>query len=169
MNRAVNLHETRVPPEVLEIIADVLLASAGRDDVHPAYDEKQIIRKQRRVSRSEEYFLQSSAAGRSIDGDMAADLLLNSELSEKERCAWRMHYEGYLTSEIARCMGISWSAASKLVRSASKRMQKNEPCLNAVSAVYHDEVRKRVYRKPEHCDQQPCRKLGYCRYAIHGQ
>ncbi|MHB1000151.1 MAG: sigma-70 RNA polymerase sigma factor region 4 domain-containing protein [Armatimonadota bacterium] len=160
--------ETKLPPEALEVISDVLLATAGRDEYHPAYNEAQLYRKQRKASKVEEYFAQSWMGSLPETGELAI-ILQNAGLSEKEKTAWKMHYDGYLNAEIARCLQVSWPTVQRLIRNASRRIQLYKSKFCGFDEVYHDEVFKRIYRKPVHCNDQPCRKLGYCRYAIHGR
>lgn len=165
-DRAFRYRETVLPPEALELLADVLLISMGRDDAHPAYSETELDRKRRRTAKTDEHAALSSSDGASMT-DIAGieEMLDEAGLSDREKSAWTMHFQGYRVSEIARCLQVSWPTVSRLIRSASYRLRSVKPGFHGFSAVYYSEVHRHIYRKPNHCLEQPCRRLGYCRYA----
>ena len=156
----------RIPPEVQEIIADVLLAASCKDKDRPAYNEEQMDRKRRRASRAEEYFITLTAA-RYASRDLAAGGLQSraARLAGDERIAWEMFSAGYRASEIARALRISRPTAVRLLKNAARAISTHGSALLGIKDVYHTEVHRRVYRKPTHCPEQPCRRLGYCKYS----
>lgn len=153
----------QIPPEALEVIADVLLASAGRDNDRPAYNEDQLKKKRQRAVRAEEYFGIISAAGQ------AAPTVDDIDLAENERAVLRLFQEGYKASEIARILQITRPTAVRLLKSAARRISACRSRFAGIEEMHYHETHKRVYRKPVHCPEQPCRRLGYCKYALKGQ
>lgn len=153
--------------EVMELIADVCLACAGRDAERPAYSESYL----RRKLRKDQYL--SDAEPRMEPG--GSDALLDSELSAivdkaglttQQEVAWRMHLAGARQIEIAARLGVSHTTAARFIRQAEKKVQMFYARYGSLHSVYEAERRKYVYRKPSHCRQAYCRKLGYCKFAL---
>lgn len=158
-----------IPPEALEVIADVFLACSQKEDDCPAYSEDQLDRKRRHALRAELCFGISIASRYAALRPSANDILAEAGLTPSERTAWQMFSEGYNASEIARSLRIGRPTAVRLLRSAAGRISTCETALRGLGEVYHSEVHRYVYRKPTHCGEQPCRHLGYCKYALHAE
>lgn len=158
--------ETPLPPEALEMIADVLLMSLDRDRSQPAFSEAQLDRKRRRASKAEELMAPTFPDGCGMT-DIAdvEELLDEARLSDREKSAWKMRFEGYCVSEISRSLEVSSPTVERLLRSAEYRIRSMRQGYVGFSEVYYSEIHKHTYRRPSHCFEQPCRKLGYCRYA----
>ena len=157
---------TRIPPQAMEVIADVLLASAGRDSESPAYNETQLMRKCRRSAQAEKYY-GSTVASNCLPKDSDIAGLADSDLlNEDERAAWEMYAAGYRPSEIARHLKSSRPTVVRLLRSAARRLRALGLKYDGLSGIYHREVHRYVYRKPNHCSNRPCRRLGYCKFPI---
>lgn len=163
------LRQKQIPPEALEVIADVLLASSRRDDDHPAYNEDQLSRKRRHALQAELYFGMITAARYSPQGSSADYVLDHAGLTQRERTAWAMYSDGHSVREIARFLQIARPTAVRLLRSAARRISACEAAFRGLGEVYHREVHRYIYRRPMHCSEQPCRRLGYCKYAIHAE
>lgn len=159
----------RIPPEAMEVISDVLLASSDRDAERPSYDEKQLDRKRRRAARAEEYFTVLTVARYTSQSAEVIRLSDQIGLTADERTAWQLFSQGYRPSEISRRMGITRPTAVRLLRTAARRISVWEKTFGGIGEVYHCEVRRNVYHKPTHCAQQPCRKLGYCKFTQRGE
>jgi len=157
------LAETCIDPEAMETISDVLLRSSPGDGEYPAYTEEQIGRKSRRTALAEEYFVILSAMKQTSEDP---SLRGHAGLTPAERSAFEMYYEGYASSEIAGLLGVSKPTALRLLKSAVRRMTARRADLRDVSHVYHCEVHRRAYRKPSHCREKPCGRLGYCKYPF---
>jgi len=155
---------TQIPDEAMEVIADVLLASAGKDEDHPAYNERQLERKRRRASCAEEHFALTSA-GHTLR-DESAGLTKQAGLTRDEQKAWEMYSAGYKISEISRLLRLTRASVRTLLRHAARRISTCESTLRGLDDVYYREVHKRIYRRPRHCPAQPCRRLGYCKFAL---
>lgn len=155
-------HLSPIPPEALEVLSDALIAASGKASDTPAYSEAQMDRKKRRVGKVEEYFIKGSLEQHPVDMTNA----YGDELREDEKSAWYLYNRGYNVSEIAGILDASRPTAVRMVKSAARRLAVREPKLHGLSDIYHEEVYKRLYRRPEHCIEEPCRRLGYCRYAL---
>lgn len=154
-----------IPPEAMEVIADVFLACSRRDSDRPTYSEDQLDRKRRRASGAEEYFAMLTSA-RCALRDTDIDGIPGDIMAQDERAAWEMYSAGYRASEIARFLGVARPTAVRLLRSAARRFTADESAFRGLSDVYRSEVRRRIYRKPTHCSEQACRRLGYCKYVL---
>jgi len=157
---------TPIPDEAMEVIADVLLASAGKDKDNPAYNERQLERKQRRASCAEEYFTLTIADVHTLRDTESDDLISQAGLTQEEQTAWEMRLAGCRTSEIARFLNVTRAAVRMLIRRAAQRISACEFALRGLGDIYHREVHRHIYRRPRHCPAQPCRRLGYCKFAL---
>jgi DNA-binding CsgD family transcriptional regulator len=158
--------ETPLPSEALEMIADVLLMSLDKDKTQPVFSESQLERKRRRAARVEECVAPDFPDGYAMTDIAEVDELLNdAHLSDREKSAWKMRFEGYCVSEIARSLQVSSPTVERLLRSAEYRIRSMKQGFFGFNEVYYGEIHKFIYRRPSHCFEQPCRKLGYCRYA----
>ena len=158
----------QIPPEAMEVIADVFLASSRRDENYPAYNEDQLDRKRQRASRAEEYFYLFTAECSSINSGLD-DALDHAGLTQEERAAWKMFSDGYKAPEIARVLCITRPTAVRLLKSAARRISSSGSKLRGFGDVYRREVRRYVYHKPMHCVERPCQRLGYCKFVLRGQ
>ena len=169
-----SLHETRrrrplcteIPPHVMELLADVFLASSGRDDERPTYDEALLARKSKRASRAETYCDIMSAVRYASSDPTTHEVEMDSGLTQQEESAWRMHSKGFRPSEIARELNVTRPTAVRLLRSAARKTSVSEGEYGGLHEVYRCEVHRHSYRKPTHCPDEPCRLLGYCRYPM---
>lgn len=151
----------QIPPEVREVIADVLLATTGRDRESPAYDEDQLSRKIRRAAQAEEGFAMAQSGRYPFGGEDS----IQADLTPAEWQAWELYSSGENVAEVARRLQVADSTARRLIRRAARRICASQDSSGGISEVYRDEVRRTIYRKPSHCVEQPCRRLGYCKYA----
>ena len=156
----------KIPPDAMEMIADVFLASSGRDKDRPAYDEEQLNRKRRRVSRAEAHFSMFAASRYAFPPSDTGDILDRAGLTPDERMTWEMYSQGYRVSEIAGLLHVTRPTAARFLKSAARRIAACESAFRGLGDVYHHEVHRQLYRKPMHCSEQPCRRLGYCKYAL---
>ena len=157
--------QTPLPDEALEVFADVILASIGNDSQFPAYTEMQFARKQRTTHKAEKHYYELSASlNASSDIDLkqfAKDLkLTNSELHVLELCAG-----GYGLVEIAALTRQNFRTVRRILNKVRRRTSPKSGIFSGFDGIYFSEVHKRSYHKPVHCKQQPCRLLGYCKYA----
>lgn len=157
---------TEIPPHVMELLADVFLASSGRDDERPTYDEALLARRSRRASRAETYSDIMSTARYASSDPSAGEVETDSGLTHQEESAWRMHVKGFRPSEIARALNVTRPTAVRLLRSAARKTSVSEDEYGGLREVYRREVHRYSYRKPTHCPDEPCRLLGYCRYPM---
>lgn len=157
-------HKEDIPKEAREVIADALLASSSRNDNYPAYNELQLNRRRRRISRAEEYFA-ISAAESSNQHSISEEISDRAGLTQAERTAWELYSAGYKASEIARILHVTRPTAVRFLRSAARRIAACESTFNGLEHIYLREVHKRIYKKPMHCTEHPCRRLGYCKYS----
>lgn len=155
----------RMPEELTELIADVLLASQQGDEDHPAYREEQISRKQRRAAQAEEHFLMSLWTQRSLELMLDDDRTWTSALTERQKAVCDMIEEGVSVAEVSRRLGVARTTVVRLLRQAAYRASVSECAYRGLSEVYHREVHRYLYRKPQHCATKPCQKLGYCKFA----
>lgn len=155
----------RIPEELTELIADVLLASEQGDSERPAYREDQIARKQRRAAQAEEHFLMSACAGRSLEMTPEDDRTWEAALTSQQKAACDMIEEGLSVTEIAGRLEIARTTVLRLLRQVAYRASVSDCAYRGLSEVYHSEVHRRLYRRPRHCSTRPCRKLGYCKFA----
>lgn len=153
-----------IPPEAVEAIADALLAVSDKDADRPTYTEEQLDRRRRRQSRAEEYFAMLAAARGALP-QQGCDVPPEAGLAEDECAAWEMFVAGYRASEIARALRISRPTAVRLIKTAARRISTCRSAFLGLGDVYRMEVHKRIYRKPSHCPEMPCRRLGYCKYS----
>lgn len=166
LNMVIWEKETPLPPEALEMIADVLLMSTGRDKMQPVFSEAQLERKRRRAAKAEECTAPAFPEGCGMSDIAEVEELLNeAHLSDREKSAWKMRFEGYCVSEIARSLQVSSPTIERLLRSAEYRIRSVRQGFFGFNEVYYREIHRYIYRQPSHCFEQPCRKLGYCRYA----
>jgi len=159
------------PSEVMEVIADVLLACcAGRDPDCPTYTERQLSRKSRRAASIPESFAfgtADAASGILLDAEIAL-LTDQTRMPPLEMAAWRLHVAGHRPYQIAEKMGVTRPTAARLLRSARRRVAVAHPKYEGLHSVYRGQTNRYVYRKPGHCDQRYCARLGYCRFALRG-
>lgn len=159
--------ESHVPHQTLELLADVLLAASEPDTERPTYDERRLARRARLAYRAELYFLAASTHAPMPDADKDA-LPEAVSLSTDEASALRMCRDGWTMARIADEMGITRQKARRLVRNALCRGGKQQGQLDGLTGVYRAETGRHGYHQPMHCGAEPCRKLGYCRYAFKG-
>ncbi|MCL6520038.1 MAG: hypothetical protein K6T99_09400 [Armatimonadetes bacterium] len=159
-------------PEVMEVIADVLLAChAERNPDCPTYTERQLLRKCRKAASLPEGFTYGSAE---VDSDELFNIEMSlvshhTRMSSSEKRAWQLYAIGYNFKEIAKLMGVSQPTAVRFVRSAARRADADDSRYKGLRSVYRQETRKYIYHKPKHCDERHCEKLGYCRFALRGK
>jgi len=156
----------KIPPDAMEMIADVFLASSARDEDRPAYNEEQLSRKRRRASRAEAHFAMLAARRYAFPPSDTGEILDHAGLTPDERTTWEMYSEGYRVSEIARLLRVTRPTAVRCLKSAARRIAACESAFRGLGDVYHHEVHRQLYRKPMHCSEHPCRRLGYCKYAL---
>ncbi|MDI6827591.1 MAG: hypothetical protein QME62_03795 [Armatimonadota bacterium] len=156
---------------VMEMIADVLLACcADRDPGCPTYTERQLLRKCRKSSLPEGFVLGAADVDSSalMDAEISS-IIRHTKMSPSEEQAWRLHAVGYNFTEIANQMGVSQPTAVRFVRSAIRRVNAARAKYEGLSSIYKQETKKYIYRKPAHCNERHCAKLGYCRFALRGK
>lgn len=152
-----------IPEEALEIISDVLLASSPEDGENPALNEHQLARKGRRASNAEVEFSLAFAEKRLFEaGDEETPSL---GMTPRQRLVWGMYLDGHSPSDIAAALGITRPTAVRILRNAAGAIAATRTRLRGLREVYRAEVRRKEYRKPGHCFEEPCRNLGYCKYA----
>ena len=157
--------ETRLPTEALELLADLLLAISDQDADRPSYPESRLISEGRRTSKAEHCFrsvVDASAPAPSAPGPRLPD---EDGLSEPELSVWRMYVSGMPVMHIAERLELGRPLVKRHIRNALLRTAAHESPRDDLREVYHGEVTRREYRKPAHCAGEPCRKLGYCKYA----
>ena len=152
-----------IPQEALEVIADVLLASSPKHGHAPIFNDQQLARKTRRVSNAEVRFTMAYAERRIFEADEGEPPA--SALTPRQRLVWTMYVDGYSPSEIADALGITRPTAVRILRNAAGTIAGTRLRLSELGEVYRAEVRREGYRKPVHCREEPCRRLGYCKYA----
>jgi len=152
-----------IPPEALEMISDVLLASSPGDGDSPTLEEGQLSRKMRR-GRSADTLFELAAAETRVFGSRESDTL-PVRLTPRQRLVWAMHEDGYCPSEIAAALGTSRPTVMRILRNTAGAICKTPKTASGVLEVYRAEIGRKGYRKPNHCAEEPCRKLGYCKYA----
>ena len=155
--------ETLMPPEVTELVADVLIAIRARDTEHPSYCEESLSRKSRRATHAELYHAMLGAS-RPDEAEPSESAPQSTGLTRREAIALRMYVGGATPSEIARRLDIARPTVEGCLRSASRKLMSRTNGLPGLREVYLEEVNRRPYRKPSHCDEEACRRLGYCRY-----
>ncbi len=163
---ASGFRESRMPPEAMEVIADVLLAASGTRDDRPAYSEDQLARKTRRVARAEEHFELMSADALHSEMPEMDDPIAHAGLTHDEAAAWKMYDEGYIASEISRAMGVTRPTTVRMLKSAARKLLACRFKYSGLRSIYYHETHQHTYRPPVHCSEQPCKRLGYCRYAL---
>ena len=156
--------DTPIPPEAMEVIADLMLASQARDRQHPSYCELSLAKKSRRASQAEMYFGVLSAARRPTDESGSDDLQDDAGLTRQEKTVWRMYADGYRPSEIAATIGVTRPTGVRILKSAARKVAGRTNKLGGLREVYRLEVGRKAYRKPKHCPEEACRRLGYCKY-----
>ena len=156
---------TQIPDEAMEVIADVLLQSAGKNTDQPAFTEGQLERKRRRAWRAEECFTATVAAGHALP-DESDSLFKQAGLTHDEQRVWEMYSAGYRISEIARVLHVTRSAVRSLLRRGARRISACEFALRGLGDIYYREVHRPIYHRPRHCAARPCRRLGYCKFAL---
>jgi DNA-binding CsgD family transcriptional regulator len=156
---------TPMPDIVKEAIADALLASTQSKDDHPAYSEEAIGRKSQRAKKAEEQFCLLVASSHSNINTEEMDVLKKSNLSSEERQVAKLYALGLKTRQIARATGLTRGKVIRIGRRIALLTERSKSPDQGWKEVYHQEVNRPVYHKPNHCTEQPCRKLGYCKYA----
>ena len=151
-----------IPQEALEIIADVLLASSPRDRKTPTFDEHQLLRKTRRASNVEISFGLATAEARLFEQE---DDIVPARLTTRQQLVQSLHDDGYSASEIADALGITRPTVMRMMRNSAEEIARTRTEVRGLREVYRSEVRRTGYRKPDHCAEEPCRRLGYCKYA----
>ena len=152
--------DTPIPTEAMEVIADVILAAQARDPERPSYREMTLTKKSKRASLAELYYGVLSAA-RQSPADAASD---DVGLTQQESMAWKMYLGGHVASEIAQVLGVTRPTAVSSVRRAAGKLTSREDGQGGLREVYRHEVRRTFYRKPSHCSEEACKRLGYCKY-----
>lgn len=158
---------TPMPDAVKEIIADAFIQSclsAAEDS--PAYSEDAIERKSRRDRTVEDkfaHFASTADVPKDIDTVHPQDL---AHLSPEERRIFELYASGCKTRQIARQTGLTRGVVARLGQRAALRHARAGFGTSDWAEVYRCEVRKSLYNKPQHCAEQPCQKLGYCKYAL---
>jgi DNA-binding CsgD family transcriptional regulator len=105
-----------------------------------------------------------SATRGSSDELRSEDLQDDVGLTQQEKTAWRMRVDGYLPSEIAATLGVTRPTAVRALRSAARKVAGRTSKLSGLREIYRLEVRRTTYRKPRHCPEEACKRLGYCKY-----
>lgn len=152
-----------IPQEALEMISDVLLASSPQDDENPLFNEQQLARKSRRTWNAELQLAIETAEKRSFE--ISDEGVSPCGLKPRQQIIWEMYMDGYSPSEIADALGITRPTVLRRLRKAAAIVATTRSRLRGLGEVYRSEVHRKGYRKPDHCLEEPCRKLGYCRYA----
>lgn len=152
-----------IPEEALEMLSDVLLASSPKDSDHPTFNEEHLARRGRRISSAEVYLGMAAAENRIFEG--SEEETSSSSLTPRQRLVWEMYVDGYSPSEIADALGITRPTAMRILRNAGGIAAVARTRLRGLKEVYRSEVRRKGYRKPEHCSEERCRKMGYCKYG----
>lgn len=147
-----------IPPEAMEVISDVLLVASGSDGDRPTYTEEQLARKQRRASRAEVIFGLSACPE-----DTGLRVPEDVPLTREERAAIEKHLEGLTTAQIAADLQVTIPTVRRMLRTAARRISAHR--LHGLRSIYRAEIRRHGYRRPTHCSEQPCKRLGYCKWA----
>ncbi|MCL6628244.1 MAG: helix-turn-helix domain-containing protein [Armatimonadetes bacterium] len=158
---------TPMPDAVKEIIADAFIQSClSADEEHPAYSEDVIERKNRRDITAEEkfaHFASTTDVPEDIDTLRPQDL---AHLSPEERQIFELYASGCTTRQIARQTGLTRGVVARVGQRAALRNARSSLGTNDWAEVYRCEVRRPIYSKPQHCPEQACQRLGYCKYAL---
>jgi DNA-binding NarL/FixJ family response regulator len=156
--------ETPLPSEALELLADLLLAVSDQDAERPSYPESRLISDARRASNAEHYFRAATDAA-SAPSTTAPRLPDEDGLSGLELSVWRMYRDGVPMMHIAEHLGLSRHLVKRHIRNVLRRTAAHGSPGDDLREVYLSEVTRQEYRKPAHCTGEPCRRLGYCKYA----
>lgn len=152
-----------IPEEALEMISDVLLASSPKNSDYPSFSEEHLARRGRRMSSAEVYQGMAAAENRLFEESDGEGIL--SGLTPRQKLVREMYMDGYAPSEIADALGITRPTAMRILRNAAGTAAKTRTRFRGLGEAYRAEVHRKGYRKPEHCQEERCRKLGYCKYA----
>ena len=156
--------ETPLPSEALELLADLLLAVSGQDAERPSYPESRLIGDGRRASKAERYF-RAAVDAAPTPSDLAPRLPDEDGLSGLELSVWQMYRDGVPMMRIAERLGLGRPLVRRHISNVLRRTAARESPRDDLREVYLGEVTRQEYRKPAHCASEPCRKLGYCKYA----
>ena len=157
--------QTPLSDEALEVFADVILASIDNDNQHPAYTEIQFARKQRTMHNAEKHYYELSAslnASPDIDLEQFAKEL---RLTDSERHVLELCAGGYGLLETAALAGLNFRTVRRILDKVRRRTSPKSEVFYGLDSIYHTETHKHTYHKPVHCKEQPCRLLGYCKFA----
>ena len=161
--------ETPLPTEALELLADLLLAVSGQDAERPSYAESRMVSEGRRASKAERCFrsvVDAAAPAPSAPGPRLPD---EDGLSGLELSVWQMYRDGVPMMRIAERLGLGRPLVRRYISNVLRRTAAQESPRDDLREVYFGEVTRHEYRKPAHCTSEPCRKLGYCKYAGRGR
>ena len=135
-------------PEALELVADLLLALAGRDREYPAYSEEQLARKALKSDRIRRlgwsrYTCTDVLVSAEID-----DMARSARLTEDECAAWKLSLDGHHLDEIAEVLGTTRPRAERLVNSACGRVARCSARYRGLYAAYQSLVHRYTYHRP---------------------
>lgn len=136
-------------PEALELVADILLELAGRDDEYPAYSEDQLTRKTLRANRRRWVNCRPYTCADVLLSDELDDLSEAAGLAADEECAWRMHLEGALPDEVAVMLGTTRPRAVRLIHSARSRVASCGSKSRGLYSAYLSLIHRCTYHPPE--------------------
>jgi len=137
-------------PEALELVADILLQLAGRDDEYPAYSEDQLTRKTSRTHRRRWVNSRPYTCADVLLSDELDDLSEAAGLAADEECAWRMHIEGALPDEVAAMLGTTRPRAVRMINTARSRMEACRSRSRGLYSSYLSLIHRCTYHPPEH-------------------
>ena len=135
-------------PEALELVADILLQLAGRDDEYPAYSEDQLTRKASRAHRRRWVNCRPYTCADVLLSDELDDLSKAAGLAADEECAWRMHIEGSLPDEIAAMLGTTRPRAVRLITTARNRIEACRSRSRGLYSSYLSLIHRCTYQRP---------------------
>lgn len=129
-------------PPALELVADILLKSAARDDEYPAYTEEQLVRRKRRIGTGRRLDWQHHSCAAELLAAEMDELAKAAGLSAAQQSAWLMHSEGYSQEEIAEALGVNRYKVMRLVNAACRSIAASPSRYRGLHSAYLSTVRR---------------------------
>lgn len=148
----------------LEAEADRLLRSAGKDGRYPFYTEQELRRKlardQSRVS--DRCFLVQDLSDSALDLQSVTAAV---KLTRIERQVLNLTLNGFSQPQIAKEVHLAQQRVSEVLHQTLDKMRRHllaaqeGDLRQSIRQTFWQECHRYVYRPPQHCASQPCRKL----------
>ena len=136
-------------PDALELVADLLLESAGQDDEYPAYSEDDLLRRGQRSHRGRRLDWSRYTCTNHLLAAEIDDLSRSAPLTRDEDVAWRMSIEGSVSEEIAEMLGTTRTRAVRLLVSAKGRIASCDSKVRGLHSAYLSLVGRHGYHPVE--------------------